>query len=62
MEVRDNANNSVFARRFVLYDKESTVTTSGVGNKGIHVTSAASDTDFRWQNNLNSKTLRLRLF
>jgi len=49
MECRDIANNSIFARRFVLYDNVSTVQHVSTGNRGLHVSSAVEITGYKWQ-------------
>ncbi|KAH3778221.1 hypothetical protein DPMN_179676 [Dreissena polymorpha] len=49
MEVTDNANNSIFTRRFALYDNVSSVTTNPLSAHGLHATSAAKETGYRWQ-------------
>ncbi|XP_076090378.1 uncharacterized protein LOC143062598 [Mytilus galloprovincialis] len=49
LEVSDNANNTRYARRFVLYDKTSTVTTQH--DKPIKCTTASSSTGYTWQTN-----------
>ncbi|XP_060598180.1 uncharacterized protein LOC132751968 isoform X3 [Ruditapes philippinarum] len=49
LEVRDIANNSRIARRFVLYDKESDVELNQKSPNGLHVSSAENHTGFKWQ-------------
>ncbi|KAH3741735.1 hypothetical protein DPMN_048460 [Dreissena polymorpha] len=49
MEVTDKANNSIFTRRFALYDNESSVTADPLSAHGLRATSAASETGYRWQ-------------
>ncbi|XP_060598183.1 uncharacterized protein LOC132751969 isoform X2 [Ruditapes philippinarum] len=49
LEVRDIANNSRIARRFVLYDKESEVELNKESPNGLHVSSAQNHTGFKWQ-------------
>jgi len=55
MECRDNANNSIFARRFVLYDTVSRVQNISTGNRGLHVSSAVEETNYKWQPNIGRK-------
>ncbi|XP_052223457.1 uncharacterized protein LOC127839217 isoform X2 [Dreissena polymorpha] len=54
MEVTDNANNSIFTRRFALYDNVSSVTTNPLSVHGLHATSAAPETGYRWQTETKS--------
>ncbi|XP_071158565.1 uncharacterized protein [Mytilus edulis] len=49
LEVSDNANNTRYARRFVLYDKTSKVTTQN--EKPMYCTTASSSTGYAWQTN-----------
>ena len=56
MEVRDNANNSIIARRFALYDPVSTVTTNPSNLFGVHITTASPETGYRWQSRTNGKS------
>ncbi|XP_060563555.1 uncharacterized protein LOC132722945 [Ruditapes philippinarum] len=49
LEVRDIANNSRIARRFVLYDKVSDVELNQESPNGLHVSSAQNHTGFKWQ-------------
>ncbi|KAH3717275.1 hypothetical protein DPMN_060057 [Dreissena polymorpha] len=57
MEVTDNANNSIFTRRFALYDNVSSVTTNPLSVHGLHATSAAKETGYRWQ--METKSVKL---
>ncbi|XP_052799140.1 uncharacterized protein LOC128230732 [Mya arenaria] len=54
MEVRDNANNSIIARRFALYDPDSTVTTNPSNLLGVHITTATPETGYKWQSKTNT--------
>ncbi|CAG2213733.1 unnamed protein product [Mytilus edulis] len=49
LEVSDNANNTRYARRFVLYDKTSKVTTQN--ENPMKCTTASSSTGYTWQTN-----------
>ncbi|KAH3716928.1 uncharacterized protein LOC127855528 [Dreissena polymorpha] len=57
MEVTDNANNSIFTRRFALYDNVSSVTTNPLSAHGLHATSGAKETGYRWQ--METKSVKL---
>ncbi|XP_048244011.1 uncharacterized protein LOC124122676 isoform X1 [Haliotis rufescens] len=46
LEAVDKANNSVYMRRFALYDKESEVTTDP--NQALYISSAVQDQGFQW--------------
>ncbi|XP_071102798.1 uncharacterized protein [Haliotis cracherodii] len=46
LEAMDKANNSVYMRRFALYDKESEVTTDP--NHALFISSAVQDKGFQW--------------
>ena len=52
LEVKDVADNVGFARRFILYDNSSYVSTHEDESK-FFFNSATSDTDYQWQTNLN---------
>ncbi|VDI54788.1 fibroblast growth factor receptor 3 [Mytilus galloprovincialis] len=56
LEVSDNANNTRYARRFVLFDKTSTVTTQN--ENPIKCTTASSSTGYTWQTN-GDKTVQI---
>ncbi|CAG2221016.1 Vascular endothelial growth factor receptor 1 [Mytilus edulis] len=47
IEVNDRANNSKYARRFVIYDKTSEISTSEIHR--LYATSASNDTNFSWK-------------
>ena len=47
LDVADAANNSRFARQFVLYDPVSTITIDN--DSKLYVSSAIADADFKWQ-------------
>lgn len=47
LEVSDNANNSQYARRFVLFDRTSEITTQY--DKPIQCTTASSASGYKWQ-------------
>ncbi|XP_022304673.1 uncharacterized protein LOC111111813 [Crassostrea virginica] len=49
LEVNDNANNSVYVRRFVIYDSSSTVTSDS--SHPLYATSGNATSDFKWQIN-----------
>ncbi|CAG2221017.1 unnamed protein product [Mytilus edulis] len=46
IEVNDRANNSKYARRFVIYDNTSEITTSEIDR--LYATSASNDSQFSW--------------
>ncbi|XP_046552143.1 LOW QUALITY PROTEIN: uncharacterized protein LOC124261811 [Haliotis rubra] len=46
LEAADKANNSVYMRRFALYDKESSVTTDP--DHALYISSAVQDHGFQW--------------
>ncbi|XP_046546907.1 uncharacterized protein LOC124256985 [Haliotis rubra] len=46
LEAADKANNSVYMRRFALYDKESAVTTDPAN--ALYIPSAVQDNGFQW--------------
>ncbi|KAH3716775.1 uncharacterized protein LOC127855045 [Dreissena polymorpha] len=48
LEVRDNANNSRIARRFVLYDNTSSISLNNDTAK-LYVSSAVEETGYKWQ-------------
>ncbi|KAK3109070.1 hypothetical protein FSP39_022224, partial [Pinctada imbricata] len=52
LEVGDKANNTVYARRFVLYDPSSTVTTNST--HPMYVSSANETNGNRWQTSINN--------
>lgn len=52
LNVVDNANNSQYARTLVLFDNRSSITTDN--SSPMIVTSAAEDTNYKWQNNLTN--------
>eukprot|EP00105_Crassostrea_gigas_P015186 XP_011432106.1 PREDICTED: uncharacterized protein LOC105331553 [Crassostrea gigas] len=47
LQVTDKANNSEFARQIVIYDPNSTITTTGENN--FHVSSAEKESNYNWQ-------------
>ncbi|XP_076090376.1 uncharacterized protein LOC143062597 [Mytilus galloprovincialis] len=49
LEVSDRANNTRYARRFVLFDKTSAVTTQN--ENPMYCTTASSSTSYAWQTN-----------
>ncbi|XP_063419669.1 uncharacterized protein LOC134704818 [Mytilus trossulus] len=56
LEVSDRANNTRYARRFVLFDKTSTLTTQN--ENPIKCTTASSSTGYTWQTN-GDKTVKI---
>ncbi|CAC5401878.1 Mast/stem cell growth factor receptor kita [Mytilus coruscus] len=56
LEVSDNANNTRYARRFVLYDRTSEITTQN--ENPMKCTTASSSTGYIWQTN-GDKTVQI---
>ncbi|CAG2241822.1 Mast/stem cell growth factor receptor kita,Tyrosine-protein kinase transforming protein kit,Mast/stem cell growth factor receptor Kit,Vascular endothelial growth factor receptor 2,Tyrosine-protein kinase receptor Tie-1,Vascular endothelial growth factor receptor kdr-like,Vascular endothelial growth factor receptor 3,Platelet-derived growth factor receptor alpha,Vascular endothelial growth factor receptor 1 [Mytilus edulis] len=55
LDVADKANNSRFARQFVLYDPVSNITTDQKCK--LYVASAQQETHFHWQSNVQNQNL-----
>lgn len=55
MEVRDNANNSKIARRFVIYDSVSEIILNTKETGKLYVSSANPLSDYKWQTIKNGK-------
>ncbi|KAK6166293.1 hypothetical protein SNE40_023024 [Patella caerulea] len=53
LEVSDVANNSVYVRRFSLYDPHSTIQLSDDKDSHLRVTSATPESNFTWHGNLD---------
>ena len=58
MEVRDKANNSIIARRFVIYDNVSEISLNPEETGKLYVSSANPMSDFKWQTIKNGKYIR----
>lgn len=54
LDVADKANNSRFARQFVLYDPLSNITTDETSE--LVVSSAEQETHYHWQSNVQNQT------
>ncbi|VDI79548.1 Hypothetical predicted protein, partial [Mytilus galloprovincialis] len=54
LDVADKANNSRFARQFVLYDPVSNITTDETSE--LFVSSAEQETHYHWQSNVQNQT------
>ncbi|CAG2200188.1 unnamed protein product [Mytilus edulis] len=54
LEVSDNANNTQYARRFVIFDRTSQVTTRK--NNPLYCSSASKAANFTWQTNVDDGT------
>jgi hypothetical protein len=52
LEVSDEANNTRYARRFVIYDKTSQVTVQD--NNPLYCMSASEPSGYKWQTNINN--------
>jgi hypothetical protein len=52
LEVSDEANNTRYARRFVIYDKTSQVTVRN--DNPLYSMSASESSDYKWQANINN--------
>ncbi|XP_076090170.1 uncharacterized protein LOC143062305 [Mytilus galloprovincialis] len=55
LDVADKANNSRFARQFVLYDPVSNITTDETFK--LYVSSAERETHYNWQSNVQNQML-----
>ncbi|XP_052105481.1 uncharacterized protein LOC127738317 [Mytilus californianus] len=55
LDVADKANNSRFARQFVLYDPVSNITTDETFK--LYVSSAERETHYNWQSNIQNQML-----
>lgn len=53
MTIRDEANNSRIARRFVLYDPVSNISLNPNDNGKLFVSSAGEDSGYRWQTSVS---------
>lgn len=54
LEIRDFANNTIYTRRFALYDPDSSISVSDAHQ--LAVTSARADTGYRWQSFYGNST------
>lgn len=61
MEVRDKANNSKIARRFVIYDNVSKITVNPEETGKLYVSSANPLSDYKWQTEKNGKQHVVRI-
>ena len=52
LTVEDNAGNAQVARRFLIFDNNSTISTYTDDNKQLRVTSAAKNTSYSWLTSL----------
>ncbi|XP_063420687.1 uncharacterized protein LOC134705902, partial [Mytilus trossulus] len=59
LEVSDKANNSQYARRFVIFDKTSLVTTRN--HNPLYCSSASKSTNFTWQTTINDENGQTRI-
>lgn len=59
LEVSDKANNTQYARRFVIFDKTSQVTIKN--NNPLYCSSASESTNFTWQTIINDKNGQTRI-
>ncbi|XP_052095770.1 uncharacterized protein LOC127731037 isoform X1 [Mytilus californianus] len=59
LEVSDKANNTQYARRFVIFDKTSQVTTRN--NNPLYCSSASESANFTWQTSINDDNGQTRI-
>lgn len=59
LEVSDKANNTQYARRFVIFDKKSKVTTRN--NNPLYCSSASELANFTWQTTINDDNGQTRI-
>lgn len=59
LEVSDKANNTQYARRFVIFDTTSQVTTRN--NNPLYCSTASESTNFTWQTSINNDNGKTRI-